>query len=114
MDPLTRLRSQRGAHRGVVTKAFGQLDALLQQQPAVDTIASQLRSFSIVEETFAVKVDVLLSLDEKIQMEIEDPNELEDDIRTADELQWQIKVRLLELRDVVSSTEERTSTTKPS
>ena len=102
MDPLTRLRSQRGAHRGVVTKAIGQLDALVREQPTDETIASHLRSFSIVEETFSVKVTVLLSLDEKIQMEIEDPKELEDDIRTADELQWQIKLRLLELRDVVS------------
>ena len=85
-----------------MTKAIGQPDALLQQQPTDDTIASQLRSFSILEETFSVKVDLLLRLDEKIQMEIEDLKELEDDVRAADELQWQIKLRLLELRDVVS------------
>ena len=71
----------------MVTKAIGQLDVLLQQQPTDDTIASQLRSCSILEETFSVKVDVLLGLDEKIQMEIEDPKELEDDIGAADELQ---------------------------
>ena len=60
-------------HRGVVTKAFGQRDALIEHQPTPDTFSPKLRSLSILEEILSVKVDLLLSLDEKFQIEIEDP-----------------------------------------
>ena len=109
MDALRRAKSERGGHRGIVTKAITELDRdrdILLANPAdpndLAATTKQLKSLNVFKMKLEREPDVLPAFDEKVQAELTDRQELEDDIIEADDIQTIIERKLLDLETVVS------------
>ena len=105
MDALRRAKSERGGHRGIVTKTIAKLEVLL-ANPAdpndPEATTEQLKSINVCKMKLERERDALPAFDEKVQAAVTDAQELEDDIIEADDIQTIIALKLLALETLVS------------
>ena len=90
MDALRRAKSERGGHRGIVTKTITELDILLANPADPNDLAAstkQLKSLNVYKMKLERERDALPAFDEKVQAELTDGQELEDDIIEAEDIQ---------------------------
>ena len=105
MEPLRRAKSERGGHRGIVTKTIAEIDVLL-ANPAdpndPEALTKQLKSINVCKTKLERERDVLPAFDEKVQAALTDEQELEDDIINADDIQTNINWKVLALEELAS------------
>ena len=105
MEPLRRAKSERGGHRGIVTKTIAELEVLL-ANPAdpndLEATTKQLQSLKVCKTKLERERDVLPAFDEKVQAALTDEQELEDDIINADDIQTNINWKVLALEELAS------------
>ena len=116
MDALRRAKPERGGHRGIVTKTIAKLEVLL-ANPADPTdpeaTTEQLKSINVCKMKLERERDALPAFDEKVQAELADEQELENDIIEADDIQTIIAWKLLDVETLVSRL-QRGHTSHPS
>ena len=105
MDALRRAKSERGGHRGIVTKTIRELEVLLVNPADPHDLAAankQLQTLNVCRMKLERERDALPAFDEEVQAEVTDEQELEDNIINADDIQTTINLKLLALETLTS------------